>query len=33
MGGIDRYNWEDAGNDPANENSYTALTVGGILFF
>ena len=32
-GGIDRYNWEDAGNDPANENSYTALTVGGFLSF
>ena len=33
MGGIDRYNWEDDANDPAAENSFTALTVGGFMSF
>ena len=33
MGGIDRYNWEDNENNPANENSFTALTVGGYISF
>ena len=33
MGGIDRWNYEDNASNPANENSFTTLTVGGIVYF
>lgn len=33
MGGIDRYSWEDNENNPAAENSFTALTVGSYISF
>ena len=32
-GGIDRWNYEDNASNPANENSFTTLTVGSYIYF
>jgi predicted porin len=33
MGGIDRWNYEDNASNPADENSFTTLTAGSIIYF
>ena len=33
MGGIDRWSYEDNAGNPTNENSFTTITAGGIVYF